>query len=145
IPDVDPIIEKLTDTSLYTGTHKQRFDPETGVGRGLEGRDTVATTASLANIVSRHNPNKTLGGPLVTPPKTPSSSNIADDASNSSTSPTPGHGSGSSVFDRLTSVSSFTGSHKHRFNADGTGKGKMGRTGDGAGEIVADLSQIVRK
>ena len=34
-------IDRLTDTSKYTGTHKQRFD-ETGKGRGLAGRDSVA-------------------------------------------------------------------------------------------------------
>ena len=31
----------MTDTSLYTGSHKRRFD-EDGKGRGLEGRDSVA-------------------------------------------------------------------------------------------------------
>ena len=30
----------MTDTSLYTGSHKLRFDEE-GKGRGLEGRDTA--------------------------------------------------------------------------------------------------------
>ena len=35
------IFDKLTDTSLYTGHHKQRFDGD-GKGRGLAGRDYVA-------------------------------------------------------------------------------------------------------
>ncbi|GIL45782.1 hypothetical protein Vafri_2928 [Volvox africanus] len=35
------IFDKLTDTTLYTGAHKHRFD-ETGKGRGLAGRDRVA-------------------------------------------------------------------------------------------------------
>lgn len=35
------IFDKLTDPSLYTGSHKHRFDEE-GRGRGLEGRDSVA-------------------------------------------------------------------------------------------------------
>jgi hypothetical protein len=35
---------------------------------------------------------------------------------------------GGSVFDRLTNVSGYTGSHKERFNADGSGKGLEGRT-----------------
>lgn len=35
------IFDKLTDPSLYTGSHKHRFDDE-GRGRGLEGRDSVA-------------------------------------------------------------------------------------------------------
>ena len=35
------MIDRLTDTSKYTGSHKERFD-ESGKGRGLAGRDTVA-------------------------------------------------------------------------------------------------------
>jgi len=35
------IFDKLTDSSQYTGAHKQRFD-ETGRGRGLAGRDYVS-------------------------------------------------------------------------------------------------------
>ena len=31
----------MTDTSLYTGSHKHRFDEE-GKGKGLEGRDSIA-------------------------------------------------------------------------------------------------------
>ena len=31
----------MTDTSLYTGSHKCKFDEE-GKGRGLEGRDSIA-------------------------------------------------------------------------------------------------------
>jgi hypothetical protein len=44
-PDSTPahrsIFDKLTDPSLYTGSHKHRFDEE-GRGRGLEGRDSVS-------------------------------------------------------------------------------------------------------
>jgi len=35
------IYDKLTDISLYTGVHKHRFDPSTGKGRGLQGRDSI--------------------------------------------------------------------------------------------------------
>lgn len=31
----------MTDTKMYTGSHKSRFDEE-GKGRGLEGRDSIA-------------------------------------------------------------------------------------------------------
>ena len=34
------IVERMTDTSKYTGSHKHRFDEE-GKGRGLEGRDSI--------------------------------------------------------------------------------------------------------
>ena len=37
----DGLLDRMTDTSKYTGTHKQRFD-ESGKGRGLEGRESVA-------------------------------------------------------------------------------------------------------
>lgn len=33
-------VERLTDTSTYTGSHKERFD-ESGRGRGREGREDV--------------------------------------------------------------------------------------------------------
>jgi hypothetical protein len=35
------IFDKLTDVRQYTGAHKARFDPTTGQGRGLEGRDSI--------------------------------------------------------------------------------------------------------
>ncbi len=33
------VVDRLTDTKKYTGSHKERFD-ETGKGKGLEGRDS---------------------------------------------------------------------------------------------------------
>lgn len=33
-----PVIARLTDHKRYTGSHKLRFDQETGKGRGKEGR-----------------------------------------------------------------------------------------------------------
>ena len=41
------IVNRLTDSSKYTGTHKHRFD-DTGRGRGLEGRDAPAKGASMS-------------------------------------------------------------------------------------------------
>ena len=42
----------MTDTSHYTGTHKERFD-ETGKGRGAAGRDsTPKGRASVPGLVS---------------------------------------------------------------------------------------------
>ena len=35
------VFDKLTDHTLYTGTHKHRFDPETGQGRGSRGRESI--------------------------------------------------------------------------------------------------------
>ncbi|KAJ3292453.1 hypothetical protein HDU79_001408 [Rhizoclosmatium sp. JEL0117] len=58
-----------------------------------------------------------------------------------------------SVFDRLTDTKGYTGAHKERFNADGTGRGLAGRDapslGGGVptyrGGDVKDLSQILRR
>jgi hypothetical protein len=36
------IVSRLTDPVYYTGTHKHRFDLDTGRGRGLDGRDEAA-------------------------------------------------------------------------------------------------------
>src|SRR6218665_2710517 len=33
-------VDRLTDTSKYTGSHKERFD-ETGKGKGLSGRENL--------------------------------------------------------------------------------------------------------
>jgi hypothetical protein len=33
-------VDRLTDTSKYTGSHKERFD-ESGKGKGIEGREDV--------------------------------------------------------------------------------------------------------
>ncbi len=35
------VVDRLTDTTKYTGSHKERFDG-TGKGKGLEGRDSSA-------------------------------------------------------------------------------------------------------
>jgi len=34
-------VDRMTDAKLYTGAHKERFDAETGKGKGLEGREEV--------------------------------------------------------------------------------------------------------
>ncbi|KAJ3129104.1 hypothetical protein HK100_008818 [Physocladia obscura] len=110
IPQVDEIIEKLTDTSLYTGTHKARFDPVTGQGLGLSGRETISPTANLSAIVSRANSAKTLGSPSKMARTTSHSSSLTS-RSDSVEMP--------AVFERLNSSSSFTGTQKHKFSEDG--------------------------
>lgn len=39
--DKSGVVDRLTDTNKYTGTHKERFD-ESGKGKGIEGREDVA-------------------------------------------------------------------------------------------------------
>ena len=41
------ILDRLTDTSKYTGSHKHRFD-ESGHGKGLQGRDAPAKGAGMS-------------------------------------------------------------------------------------------------
>lgn len=52
----DAILQKMTDTSQYTGAHKSRFDDD-GKGRGLSGRDSIAKAGAdpkdLAGKVAR--------------------------------------------------------------------------------------------
>lgn len=38
------VVDRLTDTSKYTGSHKERFD-STGKGRGMEGRKDTADSS----------------------------------------------------------------------------------------------------
>jgi hypothetical protein len=59
------IYDKLTDTSLYTGTHKHRFD-EQGHGRGLAGRESIKKGAGYAtqgapNVQSAYKGNTNTG------------------------------------------------------------------------------------
>ena len=41
------ILERLTDTSKYTGSHKHRFDGS-GRGKGLDGRDAPAKGSGMS-------------------------------------------------------------------------------------------------
>lgn len=36
------MVQRLTDVKGYTGAHKERFDAETGKGKGAEGREERA-------------------------------------------------------------------------------------------------------
>ncbi|KAJ3413833.1 hypothetical protein HDV05_007433 [Chytridiales sp. JEL 0842] len=126
VAERDSIIARLTDTSQYTGTHAHRFD-ENGKGRGLEGRDTHSKTDSLHKIVNRD----THRSPVLQRKAKGSNDKLGSSGSIGS-SPSSNKGSDSSlnktkVFDRLTDTSGYTGSHKHRFDADGKGRGLAGR------------------
>jgi hypothetical protein len=46
------IYGKLTDTSLYTGSHRERFDAE-GHGRGIEGREMRTARVDFSEITRR--------------------------------------------------------------------------------------------
>ena len=139
------IFDKLTDASLYTGTHQHRFDAD-GRGRGLDGRDAApkghgvapkTRTVQGANVELSAilRPDAKEYTPALSPPRR---------------SPTgsPKKG-GPSIFDKLTDSSQYTGSHKARFDGSGNGRGMAGRDAAsgieyGGGAKISSLSQITR-
>jgi len=182
----DPITQRMTDHTKYTGSHKLRFD-ESGKGLGLAGRDQLPKTNELSKITNRE-PSNIRGVPVSATEGYSGRSSLANtikrdsaatssverlnatstikkaanssskpaspytSASNLASSKKPSNGSGS-VFDRLTDHSTYTGSHKHRFNEDGSGRGLAGRDaiskGSGSqtvyrGGNVHSISQILR-
>lgn len=206
---------KLTDTTLYTGSHKNRFDSN-GVGMGAAGRvdgsntrelsqlvnrefstyngntnsaaappsnvsgptnstsigaakkrgQTSVVTASVENLEIKNNPGKkadthsstgslhknaatkSTGSMNTSNSSINKSSNQINKSSNQINKPaTTSGGAGTSVFDRLTNTSGYTGSHKQRFNADGSGRGLAGRDtiAKGGGTTSTDgLAKILR-
>lgn len=41
-------VERLTDTSKYTGSHKERFD-ESGKGKGIQGREDITDNSGYVS------------------------------------------------------------------------------------------------
>ena len=164
------IFDRLTDTSKYTGAHKERFNAD-GTGKGIAGRVDATGPKNLANMVDSKSDTKTsLGSGVkatpsvktttttkttapVTATKTATktattksdtkevTSKMAEVKVTGTTSASTTKPKGN-IFDRLTDTSKYTGAHKERFNADGSGKGKAGR--DGVYD-PKDLSNMVKK
>lgn len=44
-----PTVSRLTDTSKFTGSHKERFDPTTGRGKGKAGREDIVDTSGYVS------------------------------------------------------------------------------------------------
>lgn len=176
-PEASGVYSKLTDHTLYTGSHKERFDEE-GRGKGVAGRnDSSIGVKRLDKLVSRDpavqnraasmNQTNKRGisasmeamdaqGPTksIKNLELPNDASLSHSRSNSGASSNGLNKSNSnltrskssglsgsssqlkttvpqvpagSVFDRLTDVKKYHGAHKHRFNEDGSGKGKAGR------------------
>ncbi|CAI2724487.1 unnamed protein product [Schistosoma spindalis] len=47
----DSATSRLTDVKGYTGSHKERFDAETGKGKGIEGREYVMDEKAASGYV----------------------------------------------------------------------------------------------
>jgi hypothetical protein len=138
LPETGGVYDKLTDTALYTGAHKARFD-EDGKGNGLGLRSNLPEQGMAGTPLH--------GMAAATVSK---SSGQLTKSSNEKITKTSTEKL--AVFDRLTNTEGYTGSHKARFNANGTGKGlagrdspsKSGNSGAYHGGDVKDLSQILR-
>jgi hypothetical protein len=156
------IFDKLTDPSLYTGAHKQRFDKD-GRGRGLAGRDAASgieygggKVGDLSQIL-RPAPGaatKPLAAFQVsTTSATSGGGRAASKSVGGDVSPPKASGGGKkaggpSIFDKLTNPSLYTGAHKLRFDANGKGRGLEGRdaaSGIEYGGKVTNLSQLVTR
>jgi hypothetical protein len=139
------IFSRLTDTSKYTGAHKQRFN-EDGTGKGKAGREDIVKYNYSKPIKSKDDHHLDIDisdktSKLKISEEEKSEKKISKSPQITSTGISdkkkmPG------IFDRLTDTSKYTGAHKERFNADGTGKGKVGRV-DASDK--KELSNMVKK
>ena len=145
------IFERLTDASLYTGHHRHRFDHETGKGKGLAGRDSLSKgLGTVSHVEIRPDDDRVLCTSELFRPhfKPHGGSNSARDKRRAK-SPAPGQVTvpeieAGSIFEKLTSPTSFTGAHRHRFDEEGRGLGLQGRdrivkgdAGDAAYRVLA--------
>ena len=150
VPEVDgTIFERLTDSKLYTGHHKHRFDQETGEGRGLDGRDSLSKgTGTVSHVEVRPDGDKVhsiaqLFRPHLHEVAHPSQQDesrqkreaVVSARTRRAKSP---RGEGKpyteidikegSIFEKLTNPAEYTGHHKHRFDPEtGRGRGLDGR------------------
>ena len=146
------IFDKLTDTSLYTGTHSHRFAPD-GRGLGLDGRDSPSKGHGAAPpkraIDSAQVDLSSILRPDVKYSPTSSDSALRPQVGVAkSPKKVGGQGKGPSIFDKLTDSNLYTGAHKARFDAGGNGRGMAGRDAasgiEYGGGRVSSLSQITR-
>jgi hypothetical protein len=107
------VVSRLTDPSKYTGSHKNRFD-SSGKGKGIDGR--VDRVAADGYVVGFKKDGKEGKAPKATTPER------------------------SSVVDRLTDPTKYTGAHKARFDPE-TGKG-LGINQVMDKEVPRDLSDL---
>jgi len=131
VADKSGIVDKLTDTSQYTGAYAARFD-ESGKGRGME-----EVKPAQAPVDPRSAPKST-PAPAPKPAPAPQPTKAASAPKKPAGQP--------SIFDKLTDTSQYTGAHKQRFNADGSGRGMAGRDSVAkAGVDKKDLSNLVAR
>eukprot|EP01028_Stygiella_incarcerata_P012601 TRINITY_DN7915_c2_g2_i2.p1 TRINITY_DN7915_c2_g2~~TRINITY_DN7915_c2_g2_i2.p1 ORF type:complete len:188 (-),score=49.37 TRINITY_DN7915_c2_g2_i2:115-678(-) len=156
----ESIFDRLTDPSSFHGTHKHRFDKD-GKGRGIEGRDRIAKGGGpgqpggggVSDLSQLTRTGLSKGGTTLGAQRGAGSGKSPREEDKSKIpkkSPRPGKSGGGGIFDRLSDPTTFHGTHKHRFDGDGHGKGLAGRdriskgSGHIAGGGTSDLSQMTR-
>ena len=186
-PTSTDIFSRLADPAHFTGSHRHRFD-EHGNGRGLAGRDVVPKGAGHGSILSLQDGVVSMDLSAILRPELQGGSGrfgsqpslppgqrgsrsltgrlyVSGAESPSSLSPQRAKHTTASkewredtVFDKLTDSAQYTGAHRHRFDKDGRGKGKLGRdrvlkghgtdnvtlTYDASDGKVGHLGQILR-
>lgn len=166
----DQIVNRETNSSIshntYSGSTSNIAGPanNTSVGAAKKRGQTAVVTASIESLEIKQNPSKkadthssnsslhkttsrSLNSMNVSSSslnKAGSSTSINKPSTASYTTTTTTKTSGGSVFDRLTNTNGYTGSHKHRFNADGTGRGLNGRETINKGASQDGLAKILR-
>jgi len=111
VPEKSDVLDRLTDPSKYTGAHKARFDSD---GKGLGVNQTVDKDVPR-DLSDMTRPELRGAKPKPSLSPSPSGSGIKKSPSKKP--------EGDSIFDRLSNPASYTGAHKHRFDASGKGKG----------------------
>ena len=152
------IFDRLTDPSLYTGTHQHRFAPD-GRGLGLDGRDSPSkgqgATPAPRTLDASHVDLSAILRPDAKYSPVSSDSALRAQVGKAVVGGKVGGsggkgkaGGGPSIFDKLTDSSQYTGAHRARFDMAGNGRGMAGRdaasgTEYGGGRVTS-LSQITR-
>ncbi|TPX33088.1 hypothetical protein SmJEL517_g03924 [Synchytrium microbalum] len=163
VPKNSAIVDRLTDTSTFPVTHKNRFED-----KGLGSQGALNAKSSTGTTPTKSPGGGVKGSPVgnkrsvtesmdklelaANPPKSNKALGSMDNMSPLGASKSKS-GSVGSVYDRLTDTKQYTGTHKLRFNDDGTGRGIAGRDSPSKGGVgpvrdgqnVNDLSQILRR
>ena len=123
--DKPEIFTKLTDAAQYTATHRHRFDPKTGKGKGLGGRDSVQKGSGHSTVASYD------GGAVhdlsqITRPEFYAVNNTEAGSDDPTRKSKPGQkvsegippAAADTIFAKLTDPRLFTGSHRARQTED---------------------------
>lgn len=134
------IFDRLTDPSTYQASHRARFNERPDV------KHDHIKLQEASNINKKHD----AVAPTVNRKPAPAAPAHTEPTATRDKPKAASQVKGGSIFDRLTDPSTYHGTHKERFNSDGTGRGLAGRdsVAKGAGSVggrVGDLSSQVNR